>query len=314
MPLKNKIAVVGYGYWGKNHARVLNSMNKLSGVYDLSEEKLNNAKKNKINVFNSLEDLIENSSAAIIATPAQTHFKISNYLIDSLDLLVEKPLGLSVKECDELISKSKKNKKILMVGHQLHFHNGIKKMYELIDKNKIGKIKWIYSNRLNMGKVRNEENVLWSFAPHDISLLLKLANSKIKKLNVQGTTLFNNNVEDATLTSFEFNNGVKAHIFVSWFHPFKEQRFVVVGEKGTIVFSDSNQKNKLVLYLTKLSTNPLEIKEHIEKEIVYKDIEPLLSQTKYFINSIKTRNVEINTAKEAREVIKVLEDSSKLLR
>jgi len=120
-------------------------------------------------------------------------------------------------------------------------------------------------------------------------------------------------VEDTTLTSFEFINGIKCHIFVSWFHPFKEQRLVVVGEKGTIVFSDTEDKDKLILYMTKVSKNPLQVKEHIAKVITYKDREPLLEQSKYFINAIKTRSLKLNTSEEGREVIEILEMSTKKL-
>ena len=252
MSIQKKISVVGFGYWGKNHARVLDELGVLSGVFDLDIKNSNEAKNLNYKIYDSLNEMAEDSDACVIATPAETHYSIAINLIDKLDLLVEKPLSLSVKECKELVSKSKKNKKIVQVGHQLHFHEGVIKMKKLINEGFIGEIKWIYSNRLNMGKIRTEENVMWSFAPHDISLLISLVKSPIKNLSVQGTNLFNQNVEDATLSLFEFENGVKSHIFVSWFHPFKEQRFVVVGTKGTLVFSDTNIENKLVAYTTKI--------------------------------------------------------------
>lgn len=313
MSTQKKISVVGFGYWGKNHARVLNELGVLSGIFDLDIKNSNNAKNLDYKVYDSLEELSEESDACVIATPAVTHYSIAIQLIEKLDLLVEKPLSLSIQECKDLLIKSKKNKKIIQVGHQLHFHEGVIRMKKLIREGYIGEIKWIYSNRLNMGKIRTEENVMWSFAPHDISLLVSLVTSPIKNLSVQGTNLINKNVEDATLSLFEFENGVKAHIFVSWFHPFKEQRFVVVGTRGTLVFSDTNIKNKLVSYSTKLDKSEKSIIEHKEKVIIFQEREPLMNQAKYFLHCLNERTCEINNPNEALKVVEILESSNKLL-
>ncbi len=313
MSIQKKISVVGFGYWGKNHARVLDELGVLSGVFDLDIKNSNEAKNLNYKIYDSLNEMAEDSDACVIATPAETHYSIAINLIDKLDLLVEKPLSLSVKECKELVSKSKKNKKIVQVGHQLHFHEGVIKMKKLINEGFIGEIKWIYSNRLNMGKIRTEENVMWSFAPHDISLLISLVKSPIKNLSVQGTNLFNQNVEDATLSLFEFENGVKSHIFVSWFHPFKEQRFVVVGTKGTLVFSDTNIENKLVAYTTKIEQGETTIMEHKEEVITFQEREPLMNQAKYFLECLSERTCEINNSNDALKVVEILENSNKIL-
>ena len=307
---KNKIAVIGYGYWGKNHARVLGELGCLSGVYDpLISDNTNS----DIKFFHNIDDVVSNSTAAIISTPATTHFEIAKSVISELDLLIEKPMAMSVEECVELESLSMSNNKIIMVGHQLHFHPAIQEIKNIINKGILGKTKYIYSNRLNMGKIRTKENVLWSFAPHDISLILEIVNSDVTSINIQGSNIINKNVEDATLTNFTFKNGINAHIFVSWFHPFKEQRFVVIGDKGTIVFTDSVENNKLVLYQTEINSKGLEISNHDSQVISYKNSEPLKNQAIYFIEAINTRHCEINNASHGRKVIEVLEKSTELL-
>ena len=132
---------------------------------------------------------------------------------------------------------------MVLVGHQLHFHPAVLKMKELVKEGQIGKLKYVYSNRLNLGKIRPNENVLWSFAPHDISLILEFVNSQIKDISIQSKKVLNNKIEDTTLTLINFENGVKGHIFLSWIHPFKEQRFTLVGTNGSLVFSDTEEKN-----------------------------------------------------------------------
>lgn len=307
----NKVAVIGYGYWGKNHARVLDELGVLSGVFDLEVSKDKNA---SYNFFSSIDEVIHSSNAAVIATPATTHYSIANKLISELDLLIEKPMSMSTSECDDLLTKSKKSEKLIMVGHQLHFHPAILKIKDFVNNDVLGNIKWIYSNRLNMGKIRSEENVLWSFAPHDISLILDFVKSEVNEINIQGTNIINNGIEDTTLTTLTFENGVRGHIFVSWFHPFKEQRFVLVGEKGTFVFTDSSEKNKLVLYQTKFDSDSLTINEHESQNIEFETSEPLKNQAKYFIDCINSRNCDINSGLHGKKVVEVLEKSTQLLK
>lgn len=306
-----KIAVIGFGNWGKNHARVLNELNCLSGIYD---EKYKNQSKDlpKVyRVFKNFQDLIENSDAAIISTPAMTHFAIAETLLPHLDLLIEKPLSMTSKECTILLKKAEENKKIIQVGHQLHFHPAVIRMKELIHSGQIGNIKWIYSNRLNMGKIRDKENVLWSFAPHDISLMLSFTESKIEQIQIQGTDIFNKGIEDTTLSMFKFKNSIEGHIFVSWFHPFKEQRFVVVGEKGTLTFSDT-EIDKLKIYKTEINEKN-EITEHSEQVVDFENTEPLKNQAKYFLDCLDSRLVSLNSGNHGLEVIEILEESNRLL-
>lgn len=306
-----KIGVVGYGNWGKNHVRVLSELNHLGGVYDnlISSKKSND----KIKFYDSLDDLIDNVDGLIISSPATTHFKIAKKALKTLDVLIEKPIAMKISDVLALQKLEKESKKLIVVGHQLHFHPAIIKMQELINLGAIGKLKWIYSNRLNMGKIRPNENVLWSFAPHDLSLILKFIKSEVSNLSVQASKILNNKIEDTTLTLLDFKNGQKAHVFVSWIHPFKEQRFVLVGDKGSMVFSDSKKSNKLELYKTIIQKDG-SISSHDVENINYIDKEPLKEQALYFIECIKSRKVDVNNSTDALKVTRILEESSKIIK
>ena len=306
-----KIGVVGYGNWGKNHVRVLSELNHLGGVYDnlISSKKSND----KIKFYDSLDDLIDNVDGLIISSPATTHFKIAKKALKTLDVLIEKPIAMKISDVLALQKLEKESKKLIVVGHQLHFHPAIIKMQELINQGAIGKLKWIYSNRLNMGKIRPNENVLWSFAPHDLSLILKFIKSEVSNLSVQASKILNNKIEDTTLTLLDFKNGQKAHVFVSWIHPFKEQRFVLVGDKGSMVFSDSKKSNKLELYKTVIQKDG-SISSHDMENINYIDKEPLKEQALYFIECIKSRKVDVNNSTDALKVTRILEESSKIIK
>lgn len=306
-----KIGVVGYGNWGKNHVRVLSELNHLGGVYDnlISSNKSND----KIKFYDSLDDLIDNVDGLIISSPATTHFKIARKALKTLDVLIEKPIAMKISDVLALQKLEKESKKLIVVGHQLHFHPAIIKMQELINQGAIGKLKWIYSNRLNMGKIRPNENVLWSFAPHDLSLILKFIKSEVSNLSVQASKILNNKIEDTTLTLLDFKNGQKAHVFVSWIHPFKEQRFVLVGDKGSMVFSDSKKSNKLELYKTIIQKDG-SISSHDMENINYIDKEPLKEQALYFIECIKSRKVDVNNSTDALKVTRILEESSKIIK
>lgn len=302
---KPKIGVVGFGHWGKNQARVFDQLEVLTGIYDTN---LSVKKNFHYNFFEDLDNLIEEVDGLVICTPANTHFDIAKKAIKKTDILVEKPLALRTKEVEELIKLEKKSNKLIMTGHQLHFHPAILEMKKIINSGEIGEIKWIYSNRLNMGKIRPYENVLWSFAPHDISLMIEFINSNIKKIEVQGMKILNSKIEDTSVTLFEFNNKVKSHIFVSWIHPFKEQRFVIVGDKGSLVFSDTDI-DKLKLYKTNISEFG-EIDKHIYETVKISSEEPLKKQGEYFLRGIQKRKIEINNSIHALKVVQVLEECS----
>src|SRR5262249_39041015 len=183
-----------------------------------------------------------------LATPAVSHFEMARQALEAgKDVLVEKPLAIDVRQGQELVHLAEDRGRVLMVGHILRYHPAILKLQQLIREGSLGKINYLYSNRLNIGKIRTEENILWSFAPHDISVILSLLNEMPNRVSCQGSAYLNRDVADVTLSHFDFPSGVQAHIFVSWLHPVKEQRLVVVGADKMAVFDDTAE-DKLVLY------------------------------------------------------------------
>ncbi len=195
----------------------------------------------------------EEVKGVVIATPAVQHYQMAKMaLLAGKDVFVEKPLALTVEEGEELIALAKNQQKILMVGHILEYHPAVLKLKDLIANGSLGKIQYIYSNRLNLGKFRTEENILWSFAPHDISVIIFLLGETPIEVAAQGGAYLNSEIADVTITNLSFANGVKAHIFVSWLHPYKEQKLIVVGSDKMAVFDDV-AKDKLLLYNHKVN-------------------------------------------------------------
>jgi len=231
-------------------------------------------------------------------------------------VLVEKPLALNCRDGRELVNLSEKIGKILMVGHVLQYHPAVKKLIKIIKDGSLGAIRYIYSNRLNLGKLRAEENVLWSFAPHDISLILMIMNGQ-KPIIVQafGESYITESIYDSTITELEFQNRVKCHIFVSWLHPYKEQRLVVIGSENMAVFNDITEE-KLVIYpytvnITGKNVPIAERAEHYPIEV--ETSEPLKNELLHFIDCVQERKTPLTDGQEGLRVLEVLESAEKSL-
>jgi UDP-2-acetamido-3-amino-2,3-dideoxy-glucuronate N-acetyltransferase len=221
-----KVALIGIGYWGKNLARVFNELGVLSVICDTNNEALGIAAKNYPNtkITQDIEQIYRDKEidAVVIASPAVTHYELAKKaLLSKKHVFVEKPLSLAIQEGQDLVRLVQESGKILMVGHILNYHPAIIKLKELIASDELGKIEYIYSNRLNIGKLRKEENILWSFAPHDISVILMLLGEFPKQVKSFGGWYLQKGIYDTTLTTLDFPSQIKAHIFVSWLHPFK---------------------------------------------------------------------------------------------
>ena len=292
------IAVVGSGYWGKNLVRNFSELGVLRTICDLNENILNDFKKQypQVHTTTSFQEVLEdqNIKGIVISTPAVLHYKMVKKALNcGKDVFVEKPLSLNVYEGKKLVKIAESKGNILMVGHILQYHPSILKLYEMIKKGELGKIQYIYSNRLNLGKFRTEENILWSFAPHDISVILMFLNEMPKSLTSHAGAYLSKDIADVTFTTMDFPSGVKAHIFVSWLHPYKEQKLVVVGSKKMAVFNDVSDE-KLFLY-------PHEI-EWINRVPV-----PRMK------DAIKSRNDPKTSGREGLQVLEILEASQKSL-
>ncbi|MCF8242827.1 MAG: Gfo/Idh/MocA family oxidoreductase [Melioribacteraceae bacterium] len=254
---------------------------------------------------------------AIVATPAETHYMVAKDLLNSgRNVLVEKPITLLVEEATELVEIADKNNVKLMVGHVLIYHPAVIKMKEEILSGKIGKLQYIYSNRLNLGAIRSEENSLWSFAPHDISIIQYLVGDNPIQVTANGGDFVQDGIEDTTLTFLTYPGNVKAHIFVSWLHPFKEQRMVVVGDKGMFVFEDSLKTEKLKYYKKgfEIKNGSVE-KFDSEYEVVDFDQKmPLNEEHLHFYNSVINDTQPLTDGKHAVEVLRILEKATNSLK
>ena len=310
------ICVVGAGYWGKNHIKTLNRLNVLKGIVELDANTLRNFlnKYPGVQGHSSIEDaLLKDYDGFVIATPAKTHFKIAKVIMNAQKhILIEKPMTLSIEEARELVVLSQVNNINVMVGHVLLFHPAVKKIKEMIYNGEIGDLQYIYSNRLNLGKVRTEENVFWSLAPHDIAIFQYLTDSIPKKINATGSTFLQKGIPDSTLTKLEYKNGIKGHIFVSWLHPFKEHRLVVIGSEAMISFEDSLKDKPLKLYSKKIDLRS-GIPEKIDgpvKMIPFENKMPLDIELEYFINHLSNVKPKISNVEHGYEVVKTLVDAS----
>ena len=316
-----RIALIGAGYWGKN---ILRNLYQLTAISVLCEEDKDLLARYKtqypdIDFTTDYKKILSNPNidALAIATPAKTHYKYAKEaLLSGKNVYVEKPLALKPEEAREVIDIAKENGKILMVGHILQYHPAIIKLKEIVKNGELGKIQYIYSNRLNIGKLRTEENILFSFAPHDVSVILSLVNEFPKKVFSFGGVYITQGIYDTTLTTMEFYNNIKAHIFVSWLHPYKEQKLIVVGSKAMTVFDDLTEE-KLFIYPHKIEWKDGKIP--IAQKVEYIPIpvpkkEPLKEELKHFIHCITTREEPLTNGEEGLRVLKVLNKAEESLK
>lgn len=307
------IAVVGSGYWGKNLVRVFWELGSLHTICDIDEEKLEvfKSKYPDVKRVSAFKDVLKDKKikGVVIATPAVHHYQMAKQaLLSDKDVFVEKPLSLTVGEGKELVKLAEEKNKILMVGHILQYHRAVIKLKELINKGELGKIQYVYSNRLNIGRIRPEENILWSFAPHDISVILMFLNEFPDSVYATGGNYLQQQTADVTLTTMDFPSGVKAHIFVSWLHPFKEQKMVVVGDKKMAVFDDISGE-KLFLYPHRIEwINRIPTARKAKAEVVPIEMEePLKAECKHFLECIEKRLTSKTNGREGLRVLEILQ-------
>lgn len=308
-----RVACVGAGYWGKNLIRNFDSLGALDIICDTNDSvreafKTQYPKKRFCASFSEVlsEPAID---AVVIAAPAEKHYALAREaLLAGKHVFVEKPLALKVKQGQELISLSKNCRKALMVGHILEYHPAVLKLKDLIDSGELGRINYIYSNRLNLGKVRTEENILWSFAPHDISVLLMLLEEMPKAVTALGGCYLHNEIADVTISTLSFPSGVKAHIFVSWLHPYKEQKLIVVGDRKMAVFDDTSKDHMLRVYDEGIEwVNRMPVPR--KKDPVTIEVgraEPLRRECAHFLEAIKKGATPKTDGVSALRVLRIL--------
>jgi UDP-2-acetamido-3-amino-2,3-dideoxy-glucuronate N-acetyltransferase len=308
-----EVAVVGMGYWGRNLVRNFYDLGALAAVCDSdrSTETQCREKYGEVRFCREYSAVLSDPSimAVALATPAVTHYEMAKAALEAgKDVFVEKPLATEVEQGAELKRIAGMNQRILMVGHILRYHPAVLKLQELVKSGALGQIRYLYSNRLNIGKIRTEENILWSFAPHDISVILALMNEFPSRVSSQGGAFLNKNVYDVTLSQFDFPSGVQAHIFVSWLHPVKEQRLVVVGSEKMAVFDDAAD-DKLVLYPHRVEWKdrvPTAVKAQADV-VALDQCEPLKEECRHFLTCISTREQPVTDVEEGLRVLRILD-------
>jgi UDP-2-acetamido-3-amino-2,3-dideoxy-glucuronate N-acetyltransferase len=315
-----KIAVVGAGYWGVNLVRVFHRLGVLARICEFSPARLEHLAKEYPDtpMDADYQTVLGDPSldAVVIATPAETHHELAKQALESCkDVLVEKPMTLRCEETEDLIAIAQRERRILMVGHLLEFHPAVTRLEQLVAQGELGRIEYIYSNRLNLGKVRREENAFWSFAPHDISVILLLLKQLPIQVTATGGAYLQPNVADVTISTMLFNRGVRAHLFVSWLHPYKEQRLVVVGERGMAVFDDVRKTEKLQLYDKKIALvdGQFVVDRPTGHAVEFSPDEPLMLECQHFIDCVASRRTPKTDGHDAWRVLKVMEASQRSL-
>jgi UDP-2-acetamido-3-amino-2,3-dideoxy-glucuronate N-acetyltransferase len=312
------VAVIGAGYWGKNLVRNFHQLGVLRIICDADESIRNQMASNypDVQILADVDDVFadEKVRAVVIAAPAVAHYALARKSLEAgKHVFVEKPLSLTYEDGARLVTLARQTGKILFVGHILHYHPAVVKLKELVRAGKIGRLQYIYSRRLSLGKIRREENILWSFAPHDISLILSITGEEPSYVDSVGSNFLHALIADVTMTNLKFPSGIGAHIFVNWLNPFKEQRLVVIGSQGMLVFDDTQAVDeKLLLYPHTINwKNGIPTPEKAEaKAIGLSDHweEPLKAECRAFLDAVGTGQRPLTDGEEGLRVLKVLED------
>ncbi len=309
-----QVALVGCGYWGKNLCRNFHALGVLSTVVDATENGQTTASSiaPDAQITDNLDDVLRDKQiqGIALATPAETHAELAIQAMQAgKDVFVEKPMALTLKDAEKMKEVAEETGRILMIGHLLEYHPAVLKLHTMIKSGELGKINYIYSNRLNFGKVRTEENALWSFAPHDVAVILRLMGQAPVQVSACGGSFLTNGIVDTTMSNLRFDDESRAHIFVSWLHPFKEQRLVAVGDKKMAIFNDvAPHGEKLKLYPQNVEfdgTMPLLKKEDVQS-IEHTNTEPLREECNYFLDCVQSRKQPLTDAQSGIEVLKVL--------
>lgn len=307
------VLVLGYGAWGRNLVRVFHELGALAAICDTDPARAALARQEHPEVTfladppAALAD--PRVEAVVVATPASTHHRVARAaLAAGKHVFVEKPLALTTADGEDLVELAEREGRVLMVGHVLQYHPAVVRLRELIGAGELGRVQYLYSNRLNIGRIRTEENILWSFAPHDLSVMVALLGELPTSVSCRGSAYLSTGVPDVTLSAFGFPSGVSAHVFVSWLHPFKEQRLVVVGSEKMAVFDDTAEE-KLRLYPHRVEWRqrvPTAIKAEAQA-VELPDEEPLRAECLHFLDCVERRQTPRTDGREGLEVLRLLE-------
>jgi UDP-2-acetamido-3-amino-2,3-dideoxy-glucuronate N-acetyltransferase len=308
-----KVACVGAGYWGKNLVRNFDALGALAMICDRDADRLAEFARQYPRARPTLSyaqvlDAPEVAAVAL-ATPAERHHaQAKGALLAGKDVFVEKPLALTVAQGRELVALAQDKGRILMVGHILRYHPAVVRLKKIIDSGELGKVLYLYSNRLNLGKVRTEENILWSFAPHDLSVICHLLGETPVRVSAFGGNYLHHDIADVTLTTLTFSGDVRAHVFVSWLHPDKQQTLVVVGSRQMAVFNDVLAEGKLTVHdktIEWINRRPAP-KQSDGVAINIEATEPLRAECAHFLDCVVERRRPETDGREGLTVLRIL--------
>lgn len=323
------IGLIGFGYWGPNLAKNFSQINGvfLHSICEIKKERTERIREQYplTRLVTNFSEFIKNNEidAVAIATPPATHFKLAkDALLSGKHVLVEKPLTTTVHQAEELIKIARQKKLTLMVGHTFEYNDAVIKLKEHIKNGEIGDVLYIYSQRLNLGILRQDINAWWNLAPHDISILLFLLEKFPIRVSAKGLTFFNNSIEDVVFAHLDFDGSVSVHIHVSWLDPNKIRKMVVVGTKKMIIYDDVSNDAKLQIFdkgIDKLgrpsgNSYPDSFGEYqlvirsgnlLVPQINFS--EPLRKECTHFIQCIRDKKKPLTDGESGLRVVRILE-------
>ncbi len=317
-----RVGVVGFGYWGPNLVRNVHKLGdaELVAVCDATPANLNkfSAAYAGIPTCESLEDMLglHDVDAVIVATSAPSHYPVARAVLQAgKHCFVEKPLTLTSKDAADLVRIADENDLVLMVGHLMVYHSAVNFIKEIIDSGELGNVLYLYAQRLNLGKVRTEENAFWSLAPHDVSIVNYLLGEAPVSVSATGAAYINKNVEDTVFANLHFASGRMANIHVSWLDPHKTRKFTIVGTKKMLVFDDMEATEKIWIYDKGVGA-PSDAMSYGEdltlrfgeiKAPFLKMAEPLSLEVQHFLDCCRSGERPRSSGREGLEVVRVLE-------
>ncbi len=314
------IAVVGAGAWGKNHIRVFSELPnvRLEYICDSDPSKLQSIQKSypQSKTVENLKPILRNPEVKgiVIASSALSHYSLSKEaLLADKDVLVEKPMALNSKEAEEMLEIGEKRGRILMVGHLLMYHPVVDRLKEMMISGELGRIYYIYTQRVNLGVIRQDENALLSFAPHDLSVILHLLDEEPVMVSAHGESYIQEGIEDVVFLSLQFSDGKIANIHLSWLDPHKLRKITIVGSKKMAVFDDMEVSEKLKIYDKGVgSISYSTYGEYLSLRFgditipSVKMVEPLRAQAEHFVQCIESRKTPKTGARDGLKVVKIL--------